>query len=93
MGGRDGLSGYKPKFGRMASVNNPVRHAADAIIMDWIDTKDARPDESRLYAFVNDNAREVSTAVLDALSSYEITPVLWSHRSEARHTLAAWRVE
>lgn len=71
------------------TINNPVRHAADSIIMDWIDTKEVRPDDSRLYAFVNDNDRNVSSTVIDALTSYEITPVLWSHRAEIQHALAA----
>ena len=26
------------------TINNPVRHAADSIIMDWVDTKEFRPE-------------------------------------------------
>ncbi|MFQ5443085.1 MAG: DUF1829 domain-containing protein [Nitrospinales bacterium] len=71
------------------TINNPVKNSADSIIMDWLDTKEARPLDSKAYAFVNDNEREVSGNVLEALSSYEIKPVLWSHREEIKSELAA----
>lgn len=71
------------------AINNPMRNAADSVIMDWLDTREVRPDQLKLYAFVNDNEREVSGAVIEALSNYEIVPVLWSQRSEVRQTLAA----
>jgi len=71
------------------AINNPVKSAADSVIMDWLDTREVRPDQLKLYAFVNDNEREVSGAVIDALSNYEIVPVLWSHRTEVRKALAA----
>lgn len=71
------------------AINNPVKSAADSVIMDWLDTREVRPDELKLYAFVNDNDREVSGGVLDALSNYEIVPVLWSQRGEVGHALAA----
>lgn len=71
------------------TINNPVKSATDSVIMDWLDTREVRPDDLKLYAFVNDNEREVSTAVLDALSNYEIVPVVWSRRSAVAHALAA----
>lgn len=95
-----GRSGFARKFdflipkSRVApervikTINNPVRHAADSIILDWLDTREARPEESQLYAFVNDNERDVSSNVVEALTSYEIKPVLWSHRQEAMQALA-----
>lgn len=71
------------------TINNPARHAADAIILDWLDTREARPEHSKLYAFVNDNEREVSSNVIEALDRYEITSVLWTHRHEVTQALAA----
>ena len=63
-----------------------MKSAADSVIIDWIDTREVRPDQLKLYAFVNDNEREVSGAVIDALSNYEIVPVLWSQRTKSlRH--------
>lgn len=43
----------------------------------------------RVYAFVNDNQREVSSNVIEALTSYDITPVLWSQRGAQAEALAA----
>ena len=71
------------------TINNPTKQAADSVIMDWLDTREVRPDSSRLYAFINDNHREVSSNVVDALSAYEVRPVLWSHREQAAGELAA----
>lgn len=71
------------------AINNPVKSATDSVIIDWLDTREVRPDQLQLYAFVNDNEREVSGAVIDALSNYEIVPVLWSNRIEVKQALAA----
>lgn len=71
------------------TINNPARHAADSVIVDWMDTREARPKSSKLFAIVNDNEKEVSSAIVDALTSYEITPVLWSRRADATKALAA----
>ncbi|MDA0344959.1 MAG: DUF1829 domain-containing protein [Proteobacteria bacterium] len=96
-----GRSGYARKFDFLISksskaperiiktINNPIRNSADSIIVDWVDTKDVRPENSKAYAFVNDNERNVSSNVLDALNSYEIKPILWSGREQFREELAA----
>ena len=55
----------------------------------WIDTRDVRPSESRAYAILNDSERVVSAAVLDAMRSYEVNPILWSEREKALPELAA----
>lgn len=71
------------------SINNPAKSHADSMIMDWIDTKDTRPVTSKAYAFINDNERDVSSSIIDALTSYEIKPVLWGKREEIKWELAA----
>ncbi len=71
------------------TINNPVKNSADAIIMDWLDTREQRPENSKAYAFVNDNDRNVSSSVTDALLNYDIKPVLWSSREQVRVELAA----
>lgn len=71
------------------TINNPVKNSADSIIMDWLDSKEVRPENSLAYAFVNDNDRQVSSNVTDALKSYNIKPVLWSLREGIKAELAA----
>jgi len=71
------------------TINNPVKNSADAIIMDWLDTRDQRPENSKAYAFVNDNDRNVPSNVTEALENYEITPVFWSRHEEVRTELCA----
>ena len=58
-------------------------------MLSWVDTKEVRSPESRAYALLNDAERTVSSAVLDALRSYDVRPVVWSDRESVREELAA----
>ena len=71
-------------------INRPNRERAQAMAFAWIDTRDVRPSESRAYAILNDSdAGSVSAAVLDAMRSYEVNPILWSEREKSLPELAA----
>lgn len=70
-------------------VNNPVKDQASNVILSWVDTKEARPKESVAYAILNDRSTTVSSGVIEALQSYDITPVKWSERDEYIEKLAA----
>jgi len=71
------------------TINRPNRDAALNVAFSWIDTKEVRPLESKAYAILNDSEVDVSTAVLDALRKYEVTPVPWSRREDVKEALAA----
>ncbi|MDP2662370.1 MAG: DUF1829 domain-containing protein, partial [Dehalococcoidia bacterium] len=71
------------------AINSPHRETAEAIAFAWIDTREVRPPDARAYALLNDSESLVSPGVIDALRSYEVTPVLWSQREEVREELAA----
>lgn len=71
------------------AINNPTSNSAKALVFNWLDTKETRTSESRLYAFLNDGSAAVSPAVVDALRNYDLEPVLWSQREQAREALAA----
>ena len=73
----------------LQAINRPNRDTAQAIAFGWIDTKDVRPPNSRAYAFLNDSDVTPSAAVVDALKSYDVHPVLWSGREDVREQLAA----
>lgn len=59
------------------TINTPTRDNARSFAFSWLDTKEARPEPSTAYAFLNDN-QEVAKDVITALKNYEIVPVLWS---------------
>jgi len=96
-----GTSGYDhlfdfviPKSSRqpervLHTINRPNRDTAQALAFAWIDTREVRPPESRAYAFLNDAERTVQPAVLDALRSYDLSPLPWSTREDVREELAA----
>lgn len=71
------------------TVSNPKKETAEALVFKWFDTRETRAPESRLYAFLNDSNSPVSQSVLDALRNYDLEPVLWSEREQARDALAA----
>lgn len=62
-----GRSGYARKFDFLITksskaperilktINNPVRNSADSIIIDWVDTKEVRPENSKAYAVIKQN--------------------------------------
>ena len=96
-----GISGYIRSFDFLISkskdaperiikaVNHPDKNRIDSVIMDWLDTKDARPGEAVAYAFLNDRDLDVSDTVITALLAYEIQPIGWKEREKTKTALAA----
>lgn len=71
------------------AVNNPKKDAVEALMFKWLDTKDTRPSDARLYAFLNDGLNPVSPAVLDAFRNYGAEPVIWTRRHDYTLALAS----
>ncbi|WP_428070688.1 DUF1829 domain-containing protein [Candidatus Avelusimicrobium alvi] len=61
-------------------VNNFNKNSADLFIVEWLDTKDIRPNKANAYILANDNEEELSPQVIDALRNYEINTIPWSKR-------------
>ena len=58
-------------------INRLNKSIRDSIIFNWIDTIDAREDESSLITIINDE-HSVNEKDVDAFISYDIHPVLFS---------------
>ena len=71
------------------TITRPSKDTAEAAAFKWIDTRDVRSPDSRAYALLNDQEQRVPQGVLDALSNYDIHPVVWSAREQLRDELAA----
>ncbi|MBX3639019.1 MAG: DUF1829 domain-containing protein [Nitrosomonas sp.] len=71
------------------AISNPTKSSAEALVFKWLDTKETRAPESRLYTFLNDSTSAVSPSVVDALRNYDLEPIQWSQREQAREALAA----
>ena len=71
------------------TINRPNRSSCSTAAFSWVDTKAARAPESLAYAIVNDSDRQIPRSVMDAMRSYEMRPIPWSERDEAREELAA----
>lgn len=71
------------------TINKPSRDTAQAVAFSWIDTREVRPADSKAFALINDSEQVVSAAVIDALKSYDVLPVMWSNRDQIREALIA----
>ena len=71
------------------TINDPRRSMAENLAFKWIDTRETRSEDSKLYAFLNDTSHRVPEDVIEALRSYNLTPILWSHKEEVQEELAA----
>ena len=73
----------------LQTINRPNRDTAQAVAFSWIDTKEVRPPDSIAYAILNDSEQSLSSAVVDALRSYDVKPIPWSAREDVREELSA----
>jgi hypothetical protein len=73
----------------LRAISRPSRDNAEALAFAWIDIKEVRTPDSTFYAFLNDDERTPSQAIVDALRSYEVIPVLWSERQSITQELVA----
>jgi hypothetical protein len=71
------------------AINRPIRDTVQSFAFSWIDTKDARPENSMSYALLNDSDHAPASNVLDALKNYGVKPVLWSKREAVKEELVA----
>jgi len=71
------------------TINKPDKDKAQSIVFAWIDTKENRAPDSKAYALLNDSMMPVSSAVIDALTSYDVKPIPWSRRQEIVSEFAA----
>lgn len=73
----------------LRTINRANRDNAQAIAFSWIDIKEVRSPDARAYAILNDSEQSISENVLDAMRSYEVHPIPWSARDEARQNLVS----
>lgn len=71
------------------AFNTPSRKVVESMAFSSVDTREARPRKSDLFAFLNDQNSPVPQTVADGLREYEIEPVPWSKRDAVLDRLAA----
>lgn len=74
----------------LQAVNNPNKDAVKAIMFKWLDTKETRPENAKLYVMLNDaNSTYMADSVSNAFLNYGAEPVRWSQRTQVMEALAA----
>ena len=71
------------------AINSPSRNTIGSYLFTLSDTRGARSDASRAYAFLNDGDRSVPGDVVEALAAYDVVAAPWSRRGEFVEELAA----
>jgi hypothetical protein len=96
-----GKSGFDRKFDfvipksktsseRLVKVINELnKTTTDLFIIDWLDTKDIRPEQSKAFLVANDINKVLPSSSLEALKHYEINPIPWSEREIFKGELSA----
>jgi hypothetical protein len=72
----------------LRAINNPDRYLIQSLIFSWQDTALIRPDDSRLFAVLNDS-EGLKDANIDALINYDIIAMPWSIRGDYKIQLAS----
>ena len=70
-------------------LNAPDKKSVELLMFEWLDTRETRPADSKLFALLNDTSTTISSSTIDALRNYESTPILWTEREKARDILVA----
>ena len=71
------------------AMNRPSRDNAQATAFAWIDVRDSRPNDTKVYAILNDEGGQISNDIVRALSTWGLNPIRWSQRDQHREELAA----
>lgn len=62
------------------AINAPARNTIGSYLFTLSDTRGARAEESRAYAFLNDAEHPVPGDVIEALDAYQVVVATWSER-------------
>jgi len=71
------------------AISKPNRDTVAPVVFSWVDTRATRSPDSRAYVMLNDLGQTVPQGATGALRGYEMRPILWSRREDAREDLAA----
>jgi hypothetical protein len=75
----------------LQAIAAPKRDNIFAYLWTLNDTRAARAEESQTeaYAFLNDQEQSIGGDVIEALNAYNVTPAVWSQRSQYVDALAS----
>ena len=86
-----GKSGYKYVYDFLFSptkyrterlcniINNPTKSNVNNALFSWLDTKDARRQNSEFILIVNDE-KKIQSGVIEAAHNYDVKTIKWSER-------------
>ncbi len=71
------------------TLSNPKKDSAENLVFKWIDTRESRQPNTKLYALLNDTDTNVHNSVIEALRKYDTIPILWTKRNDFLEELVA----
>jgi len=73
----------------LQAISYPSKVSVENFILSWIDTREARPKDSKAFALLNDQELEIKPNIYEALVNYEIKATTWSERKTIVEELVA----
>jgi uncharacterized protein DUF6978/uncharacterized protein DUF1829/uncharacterized protein DUF1828 len=70
------------------TINHPTKDAMQIAVFKWLDTREDRPQDTKLLILLND-AKSVNPVLIEAFHNYELETVLWSKREKSRELFIA----
>ncbi len=64
------------------AINAPSKNTISHYLFVLQDTREAREEGSKAFAFLNDYDREIGGDVLEALEAYDVSSIPWSRRED-----------
>lgn len=71
------------------TIGAPDRGSVGRVVLSWFDTREEHFPESRAYVMLNDSVQAIPRGVTGALQNYDMRPIRWTRREDARAELAA----
>ena len=73
----------------LQTISNPTIDSVQNIVFRWLDTRENRPEESKLITLINDGEKQVSPQITEAFANYDIQPIVWSKHDDYKDLLIA----
>jgi len=69
------------------AVNSPSKQNIGLYLFGLKDVLEERGSDTRAFAFLNDQTKPVSGDILEALEAYQVKPIIWGKKEEAKPAL------
>ena len=63
-------------------INSATQEKISSTLFTWDDVRKSRKPGAKLYVFMNDREKDVRQSLKNALTNYNVSPIIWSEREK-----------